>query len=60
MNILDLNIDEYDRTPAICKECGLVCNPEWLDLSFEYEYNGSRGTNKQGVWVSDCCNSEIE
>lgn len=53
--------EEYDGSDPHCTECGESCTPKQIDEGIgAYEYHGYKGVDVRLVWVSDCCEAEVE
>lgn len=47
--------------PYICEFCENPCNGIWVDYGIgEYEFWGSKGSDVDVLFVSDCCESPLE
>ena len=42
----------------VCTCCMLPCEPEAIDLSFDYSYGDGHYTRQESAILSDCCHAE--
>ena len=46
---------------TICPHCEKECSPKQIDIGIGfYEYWGQKCVDTQLIWVSDCCEEEVE